>query len=151
MDALEELLAIEHIKRLKARYFRFVDTQDWTGFRRLFTDDAVLEFRETMDEPCSIDAFMDGVRNYLAGVCSVHHGHMPEITIRSSTEASAIWAMDDKLFFSKRTDGPDGIAMVKGYGHYHETYVRQGNEWRISSLRLTRLRLERTLNPRMIA
>jgi hypothetical protein len=30
---------IEAIRRLKARYCRFLDTKDWDGYRQLFTDD----------------------------------------------------------------------------------------------------------------
>jgi hypothetical protein len=29
---------------------------------------------------------------------------------------------------------------VRGYGHYHETYVREDDGWRIASSELTRLR-----------
>ena len=32
MTTVDELLAIEEIKQLKARYFRCVDTKDWEGF-----------------------------------------------------------------------------------------------------------------------
>jgi hypothetical protein len=34
MDRLEELVAIEDIKRLKAKYFRTLDTKDWSGLRQ---------------------------------------------------------------------------------------------------------------------
>jgi hypothetical protein len=43
---------------------------------------------------------------------TVHHGHMPDIEITSPTTATGIWAMEDRL---------DG-------------------EWKIATLRLTRLR-----------
>ena len=42
-DPLQQLLDIEAIKQLKARYFRCMDTKDWDGFRDVFTVDAVLE------------------------------------------------------------------------------------------------------------
>ena len=29
---------VEAIKRLKARYFRTMDTKDWDGMRQVFTD-----------------------------------------------------------------------------------------------------------------
>jgi hypothetical protein len=31
---------------------------------------------------------------------------------------------------------------LTGYGHYHERYVRHGEDWRIASLKLTRLIVE---------
>ena len=38
---MNRLLAIEEIKQLKARYFRFLDTKDWAGLTTVFTPDAV--------------------------------------------------------------------------------------------------------------
>jgi hypothetical protein len=35
-----------------------------------------------------------------------------------------------------------GLASITGYGHYHERYVRQHGEWKIASLKLTRLHLD---------
>ena len=43
MDAAEQLLAIEEIKQLKARYFRSMDTKDWEGFASVFAPNAVLD------------------------------------------------------------------------------------------------------------
>jgi 3-phenylpropionate/cinnamic acid dioxygenase small subunit len=37
---LAYLLDLERIKRLKARYFRFLDEQNWAGWGDLFTEDA---------------------------------------------------------------------------------------------------------------
>jgi hypothetical protein len=31
---------------------------------------------------------------------------------------------------------------MHGYGHYHETYVRLADGWRIKSIRLSRLRVD---------
>ena len=53
----------------------------------------------------------------LADAVTVHHGHMPEITLTSSTTASGIWALHDEIVW------PDGTRM-RGDGHYHETYER---------------------------
>jgi SnoaL-like domain len=150
MNAVDLLLATEDIKRLKARYFRFVDTQNWAEFRRLFTDDAILEFPESMTAPCSINDFMPLVETMLAGVTSVHHGHMPEITIESDDEARAIWAMDDILNFPQQGGSGPAVARIRGYGHYHETYRKQGDVWLIRTLRLSRLRLEKIMMPQSI-
>jgi len=37
---------IEAIRRLKARYFRTMDTKDWVGMRQVFTDDVVIDTSE---------------------------------------------------------------------------------------------------------
>ena len=42
MDAVEQLLAREEIKELKARYGRFIDQKRWDDWQALFTDDAEL-------------------------------------------------------------------------------------------------------------
>jgi SnoaL-like domain len=34
---------IEAIKQLKARYFRTMDTNDWAGFRGVFTEGVVMD------------------------------------------------------------------------------------------------------------
>ena len=34
---------IEAIKQLKARYFRMMDTKDWDGLARVFTEDVHLD------------------------------------------------------------------------------------------------------------
>ena len=44
LDALQELLAIEGIKRLKASYFCYLDEQEWEQFAELLTEDFVVIF-----------------------------------------------------------------------------------------------------------
>jgi SnoaL-like protein len=147
VDPLERLTAIEEIKTLKARYFRCMDTKDWDGFADVFAPDAVMDMSSevpaTDDDPDAgitkgnkeIAAF---VRSHVGEVTTVHHGHMPEIEVVSPTTARGIWAMEDKLRW------PEGsfLETMHGYGHYHETYELVAGEWRISTLMLTRLRLD---------
>ena len=125
---------VEAIKRLKARYFRTMDTKDWSGMREVFTDDVVVD---TSDSDGGVvegaDEFMTFLQAVLADVVTVHHGHMPEIDLTSPTTATGVWAMEDMLRW------PNGMEL-HGYGHYHETYVKLDGEWRIKSTTLTRLR-----------
>ena len=46
MTELERLTALEEIRKLKARYFRALDTKDWAGLQALFLPDAVLDVRD---------------------------------------------------------------------------------------------------------
>lgn len=137
MDELERLIAVDAIGRLKARYFRCMDTKDWAGFAGVFAPDAVMDMQEeagaTIEGNEAIAAFVSGS---VAEVVTVHHGHMAEITVTSPTEATGIWAMEDVLQW------PPGSAMVSmhGFGHYHERYVKLDGGWRIAHLRLSRLR-----------
>ena len=130
---------LEAIKQLKARYFRLMDTKDWDGFRQLFTDDVRVDVSgEGGGVHDGVDAFMTMLEAALADVVTVHHGHTPEIELTSATTATGIWAMEDHLRF------PPGapISELHGYGHYHETYVKGDDGWRIRSLTLVRLRLD---------
>jgi hypothetical protein len=124
---------LEAIKQLKARYFRTMDTKDWGAMRHVFTDDAVIDTTEAGGSLVTgADEFLKGLRAVLADAVTVHHGHMPEIDLTSATTATGIWALHDIVIFS------NGVRL-DGYGHYHETYAKGADGWRISSLRLTRL------------
>jgi uncharacterized protein (TIGR02246 family) len=129
---------IEAIKQLKARYFRAMDTKDWDGMRRVFSDDVVMDTTDSGGKVIAGgDAFMKFLRGTLAEVVTVHHGHMPEIALTSPTTATGIWSMEDMLRW------PDGREL-HGYGHYHETYEKNADGWRIKSSKLTRLRMDMT-------
>jgi hypothetical protein len=81
---------VEEIKKLKARYFRCLDTKDWDGYRAVFTDDVEVDLTAPGDEVRrGLEPFMDYVRN-LTIVQSVHHGHMPEIELTSPTTATGV-------------------------------------------------------------
>ena len=129
---------VEAIKQLKARYFRTMDTKDWDGMRAVFVDEVVVDVSDSGgDVMRGADAFISFLRATLADVVTVHHGHMPEIVLTSPTTAKGVWAMEDVLRW------PNGIEM-RGYGHYHETYEKIGDVWRINTTTLTRLRVDFT-------
>jgi len=46
VEQADVLPDIEAIKRLKARYCRYLDAKDWTAWRELFTDDFVSDLAE---------------------------------------------------------------------------------------------------------
>jgi hypothetical protein len=148
MSDLERLAAIEAIKQLKARYFRSMDTKDWAGLEAVFAPDAELDMRgEAADKSKAAEGLVVGgakvtafIRNAVVDLITVHHGHMPEIEITSPTTAKGIWAMEDLLRW------PEGAAIktLHGFGHYHETYRRLEDGWRIQTSTLTRLRVDIT-------
>jgi hypothetical protein len=141
MPTTQQLWDIEQIRQLKARYFRFLDTKDWDSFTQLFTDDCVhyLPQESSKDAIGNAEYFRD-LKAQLDSGMTTHHGHMPEITLLSDTEAEGIWAMFDYV----QTELPSGPIDIQGYGHYFETYRKgQDGKWRISSKRNVRLRLDR--------
>jgi SnoaL-like domain len=139
-DRLSDLYAIG---QLKARYFRYLDTKAWDLWRLLFTDDVdvYIEASAEPGQPVSVssgaDSFVARVSSILETAVTVHHGHMPEIEFTGPDEATGVWAMYDWV------DNADREYAVQGWGHYHERY-RRGTDgvWRISELRLTRLRTD---------
>jgi hypothetical protein len=134
------LLAIEEIKQLKARYFRYMDTRQWSELASVFARDAHLDTDGfTADGRDGIVAFLQRV---LRDARTVHHGHMPEITITSATTAHGIWAMFDYVEFVTSDPNETAPRGLFGYGHYEEDYVVEDQAWRIAKLRLTRLRVD---------
>ena len=127
---------VEAIKQLKARYFRCLDTKDWDGLRSVFADDLVMDTTDSGGEVLvGADDIIAFLREALAEALTVHHGHMPEIELLSSSSATGIWAMDDRLRW------PDGTEL-HGFGHYHERYLKLDGRWLLAELRLTRLRMD---------
>ena len=130
---------VEAIKQLKARYFRTMDTKDWDGMREVFTEDVVIDTTASGGNVTTGAAeFVAFLRATLVDTVTVHHGHMPEITITGTDTATGVWAMFDYLEFP--TDPPSGF---RGFGHYEEEYVREDGAWLIKRLVLTRLRVDR--------
>ena len=124
---------VEAIKQLKARYFRLLDTKDWAGFRQVFTDDVAVDTTAAGGSvTTSADEFVAFLVDVLGGAVTVHQGHMPEITLTGPDSATGIWALHDVVLF------PTG-RRLDGFGHYHETYARTPDGWRIAALTLTRL------------
>lgn len=141
MKLLERLQAIEDIRCLKARYFRYMDTKQWPLLPGLFAPDIKVL------TPAG-DVYMDGGPAFAASLqrslehsVSVHQGFMGEIEIIDAQNATAVWAMQDVIEWADKHP-TQGWKSITGRGHYHETYVKRGGAWLIATLMLTRLRLD---------
>jgi hypothetical protein len=135
-DEATELMAIEAIKRLKARYCRYLDTKDWAAWRAIFTHDFVSDTTDAGGKLIiGADEFVAFTRKSIGrpSQATAHQVHAPEIELTSATAARGVWALQDVVRF-----GP-GVTLV-GYGHYHETYENVAGQWLIKSSKLTRLR-----------
>ena len=150
MDDLQRLIAIEDIKRLKARYWRGVDLKDAELLRSVFADDAEIDFRNDERDPDFAsqplpkpDEFVKHCLAMLAGVATMHHGHVPEIAFTSDTEANGTWPMEDNLWVQAETSLLP-FKHLRGFGHYHDRYVKTEQGWRISFTTLKRVHTEIT-------
>jgi hypothetical protein len=167
LDVVAELVAIEEIRQLKARYFRLMDTKEWEQWGDVFTADARLQYGPAdTDVVTGRDAIVAHVSAVLATATTVHQGAMPEIEIIDATRAHGIWAMFDYTEsphgYTDRLDPGQAESPVatdlttgpatgsatgrakKGWGHYVEDYAKDADgRWRIRSCQLTRLRVDR--------
>jgi hypothetical protein len=131
---------LEAVKIVMARYFRFMDTKQWSDLRGIFSDDMTMHAPDDVaDAPVVAggDRVVRVIERVLGPAVSVHRGYMPEIELVAPGEARAIWAMEDVVEYP---DAPE--RNFRGSGHYHATYTRTDDGWKISSLVLRRLRLD---------
>jgi hypothetical protein len=136
----EDLVEIERIRQLKARYFRLLDAKRWEEWKDVFCEGVVID---TTQEGVPLiegrDAFLAFLRPILRDVKTVHHGHTSEIEITGPTSATGIWAMEDLLWWPAEQGG----RQLRGQGWYFDQYRKEADgAWRIARLELRRIRVE---------
>lgn len=135
----------EDVRRLKARYFRYIDLKRWRDLRALFTDEAqILGFSFSPADPAT---FVEVVSAYMEGVVSIHQGFMPQLEPTADDTIRGIWSMFDQLTWEPGSRDYQGLEVpamsgIRGYGHYEEEYVRTIRGWRFSYLKLCQLHIE---------
>jgi hypothetical protein len=139
---LDGLVATNELTRVKSRYCQRLDGKRWDEWRQLFADDMqfFMADHETfeLEGPLTTsgDEFVEYVSGLLEHTITAHHVFAPDIEVDGDT-ATGIWAMTDWL------DMPRDGSGMRGIGHYHEQYVRQGDgPWQIRELKLTRIHVE---------
>jgi hypothetical protein len=145
MNDVERLKAIEEIRTLRARYWRYLDTQQWQAFGELFVEDAVSEGPADGFKAVGRDQIQSAVAAALDGVRTVHLGCHSEIEVLDEEHARGIWAMADLLHFPPGDlvrSGTDSPAALRGYGYYVDEYVKQGSNWLFARADLHRLHRE---------
>ena len=89
MTDIEKLLAIEEIKKLKAKYFFYFDAKDWATYEAVHAPDHV---SDVDGGPPWVGAKANTERlaelHKALGVQSVHQANSPEIDLLSPTTAN---------------------------------------------------------------
>jgi ketosteroid isomerase-like protein len=135
---VEMLVELQAIYRLKARRDHAVDQKDWATYAELHTDDYVA--MSISSEPIiGGNAAAEALSVRLANVTTVHHSHTPVIDFQDRDNATGVWAMEDNLFWMRNGEKQ----WLRGFGFYHETYVRgEDGRWRFSYRKLQRTHAE---------
>lgn len=157
MDDLKRLVAIEEIKQLSARRVRYMDLKQWSRYGSVHTEDACSEAYgdappgrqggargegNKVVGPAALTAAIRDLMDGPAPITSCHHLHQPEIEFTSDTTATAIWPMEDHLWWQNG----ETREYLHGYGHYHEQYRKVDGTWLICYRKLTRLKLDMSPN-----
>ena len=136
---------VEELKKLKARYFRALDSKDWEAYGNVFAEDCVVDLTRAGGPRIEGREAFRAYGSSLTIVQSVHHGHNPEIELTSPDTATGVWCLEDYNIWEDGTQN-------HGWGHYLETYEKQGDRWYIKTMALSYLRVERSFGtPPMIA
>jgi hypothetical protein len=136
---LLDLVAIEQIKQLKARYFRLMDLRAWDEWPAVFTPDCVM--RLLGDPPVLLEgctAIVDSARRNLDPRAGVHLGQMPEISIIGPDSATGVWSLF--AFSVPKNPGLEGATGpgMMSFGRYEDDYRRDSEgHWRIAATSLS--------------
>ena len=122
-----DLQQIELIKRLKYRYMRTLDLNNWTELADCFTEDAETNYdngKYSFKGKENIIAFLKKFMDRPTQITQ-HHVHHPEIDLTSDTTAKGIWYLQDIVI------DLDADTTLRGAGFYHDEYEKVEGEWKI--------------------
>lgn len=167
MSTIDQLSAVEQIKRVKNKYALTADYHNWDDFASVFAPDAVFDESDfpTPRQPFTNEPASSAMVEYLESKASsnskwpiigreairaqhikvpidhqmVHHLLNPDIALTSDTTATAVFRFESHHWLPE--GGP--VQYMHNFGSYHETYVRlEDGQWYIKTLRLERRRVE---------
>ncbi|MGI5253934.1 nuclear transport factor 2 family protein [Actinacidiphila glaucinigra] len=136
---VQRLTDIEDIRQVKARYFRYLDSKQWSKLAALFTAHPTIDVGAKYN---SGKELAEKTAALLGDAPTAHQGFLPEIQVHGD-RATAIWAMEDYVSFPAGSSYKNGF---HGYGEYRDTYRRIHGHWYISSTVLSRFRVDTVPN-----
>ncbi len=124
---MHELEEFEQIKRLKYRYFRALDTNDWAMMKECLSETCVANYdggKYSFDGRAKI---IDFFNTYMCRptLITLHQAHHPEIELLDEDNATGIWYLQDIVI------DLEANTTLRGAGFYHDHYQRIKDEWRI--------------------
>jgi hypothetical protein len=123
-----DLVAIERIQQLKARYQRCVDTRDLPCLRdEVFATDTELHWKGGDYDIHLVGWEQIGefyTQAFTPTKFGMHHSHHPEIQVDGDT-ATGIWYLQD-IFINLEDD-----TTLRGSALYSDRYAKRNGEWRI--------------------
>lgn len=126
---LQRLSDIEEIKRLRAAYFRCLDTANLEELEGLLTDDFGCRCVGGDYEyvASSRQEFLGMIENsFHSEMVTQHNGHGPEIDRVSDIEATGIVYFHDQVYHFRTKE------LLMGTGIYRDRYRKVEGRWKIS-------------------
>jgi hypothetical protein len=129
--AVERLVALEEIRRVKHRYLRCVDLKRWDELADTFTADATADYgTPALGRPIRLagrESIVAFLRERLGpDVITVHFASQPEIDVDGDT-AAGTWCFEDTVIATEY-----GV-VITGAAFYEDRYARGADgRWRIA-------------------
>ena len=124
-----DLQELELIKRLKYKYFRALDTNNWDLLRTCLSEDCTARYDSGKYSFDGREAIMEFLSTSMspADMITLHQAHHPEIEISDDTHATGIWYLQDQVISTEHN------FTLRGAGFYHDEYIKIDGEWKISA------------------
>ncbi|MFK8021249.1 MAG: nuclear transport factor 2 family protein [Pseudomonadales bacterium] len=125
---MNELLEMEQIRQLKARYMRSLDTNDWELFGSLFTEDCIAAYSGGKYSFEGRDAIVKFMSDNLSGenMLTLHQVHTPELEFFGELRAKGTWYLEDTVI------NLESKIRIYGAGIYHDEYRKINGKWYFS-------------------
>lgn len=131
---VEELYAIESIKRLKARYCQYCDTgYDPQGIASLFVDDGVWDGGKLFGRFAGRDAIRDHFADIAGQIQFAAHLVLNPIIDVDGDRAHGRWWLLMPCTAARRGGKIEGRWLV---AEYEEEYVRRDGDWKFQILKI---------------
>jgi hypothetical protein len=129
--AIETLVALEEIRRVKHRYLRCVDLKRWDELADTFTPDATADYgTPALGKPIRLagrEAIVAFLRERLGpDIITVHFASQPQIDIDGDA-ATGTWCFEDTVIATEYR------VVITGAAFYEDRYARgPDGRWRIA-------------------